>query len=384
MAFDIPLNIRNVILPPGNLSPHRLIHFRTPTNTLPIISSNNPHVLSRTVSNIVNANSAMVVLAFDVPQPEDLKQLKSIALEGASTGFISLDYPTPQGSMLKIPFWVLTYWEELPRVCKGKDEWRGAIEWLRKEHAYDALRLLEEASWDVYLPMCRGSTTLDLIQFCSTSWLSLRHIDIMGAVVNDKLQQNGTTLMVFGDSLHIDKLITVYRYGREGYLVDKSSAFLRELSEDLKFCNYTHIGFCISVYIDSNEAVLPGPAHEHGNHWTAVVIDALDQQIFYGDPMKFPPPDELIGALRWWLQVHINDNLFRVQELPCAEQQDVFSCSIISINAIAHLFHPNTFPLLQNAHDAMRMRMDYFTGSVELAKRLVRQLWYICKPNIAD
>ena len=38
MAFDIPLNIRNVILPPGNLSPHRLIHFRTPTRANPSIS----------------------------------------------------------------------------------------------------------------------------------------------------------------------------------------------------------------------------------------------------------------------------------------------------------------------------------------------------------
>ncbi len=113
MAFDIPLDIRKTILPLDSLSPHHLIHFRTPTNTLPLFLSNNPLVLSRTVSHIVNVISASVLLAFNVPQPEDLKQLKSIAVEGASVGFISLDYPLPQGGMLKLLFWVLTYWEEL-------------------------------------------------------------------------------------------------------------------------------------------------------------------------------------------------------------------------------------------------------------------------------
>ena len=75
------------------------------------------------------------------------KQLKSIAVEGASVGFISLDYPLPKGGMLKLPFWVLTYWKELTRVCKGKDQWKCAIEWLKKEHAYNALKILEDASW---------------------------------------------------------------------------------------------------------------------------------------------------------------------------------------------------------------------------------------------
>ena len=81
MAFDIPLDIRKTILPLDSLSPHHLIHFRTPTNTLPLFLSNNPLVLSRTVSHIVNVISASVLLAFNVPQPEDLKQLKSIAVE---------------------------------------------------------------------------------------------------------------------------------------------------------------------------------------------------------------------------------------------------------------------------------------------------------------
>jgi len=91
MAFDIPLDIREKILPLDSLSPHHLIHFHTPTNTLPLFLSNNALGLSRTVSHIVNATSASVLLVFSVPQPEDLKQLKSIAVEGASVDFISLD-----------------------------------------------------------------------------------------------------------------------------------------------------------------------------------------------------------------------------------------------------------------------------------------------------
>ena len=376
MAFDIPLDIRKTILPLDSLSPHHLIHFRTPTNTLPFFLSDNPHVLSRTVSHIVNTTSATVLLAFSVPQPEDLEKLKSIAVEGASVGFISLHYPLPQGG-IKLPFWALTYWEELTRVCKGKHQWKGAIEWLKKEHTYDALKILEDTSWDAHLPMCRGSTTLNLVQFCSTEWLSSQHIDIMCAVMNDKLKQNGTIMKILADSPYIEKLISVYRYERESYLTARSSAFLRQLGENLEISNHTHVGFCTSVNIGSDVAVLPGPECEYGNHWTAVVIDTLDRRIFYGDSMGYRAPDELIEVLRWWLQVHTKDDWqVLVEKLPCAVQQDHFSCSIIAINAITHLFDPDAFPLIDSAQDALSARIYYLAASVELAKRLVSQLCY--------
>ena len=65
------------------------------------------------------------------------------------------------------------------------------------------------------------------------------------------------------------------------------TAFLWRLGEDLKFSTYTHVGFCMSVNIASDVAVLPGPKCKKGNHWTAVVIDALDGQILYGDSLGY-------------------------------------------------------------------------------------------------
>ena len=196
---------------------------------LPIILSDNPQVLSRTVSPIVNASSATVLRSLHVPQLEDLKKLKTIATEGGLTGHISFDYPTPYGNTLKIPFGALAFWEELLKIWNGRDQWRRAIEWLKEKHAYQTLKLLKDMSWNVCLPMCGGCTTqstLDIGGFCSTDWLSSQHIDIMCAAVNDELKQSSVTMKMLRNSPYIDKLISVYCYGQGGYLTAQSSAFV--------------------------------------------------------------------------------------------------------------------------------------------------------------
>ena len=131
----------------------------------------------------------------------------------------------------------------------------------------------------------------------------------------------------------------------------------------------------MSVNIASDMAVLPGPECEKGNHWTAVVINSLNGQILYSDSMGYPPPCELIEAMRWWLQVHIENGKFLVQELPCMEQKNSFSCSIISINGIAHHFNPDFFLLLENGQEALNACIGYVNDSIELAKRLVSWQW---------
>ena len=107
-----------------------------------------------------------------------------------------------------------------------------------------------------------------------------------------------------------------------------------------------------------------------------MVIDILDRQVFYGDSMGHSPPNKLIEALRWWVQVHTKDDQLLVKKLPCAVQEDGFSCSVISINAITHLFDPDAFPLLGCASDALSTCIDYLTDSLELTNRSVSQLCY--------
>ena len=155
-----------------------------------------------------------------------------------------------------------------------------------------------------------------------------------------------------------------------------SSAFLRQLGENLRLINHTHVGFCTSVNISSGVAIIPGPECEYSNHWTAVVNDTLDRRIFYGNSMGYCPPNEMIEALRWWLQVHMKNDQLLVKELPCAVQEDDFSCSIISINAITHLFDPDAFPLLGSTCNALSTCINHLMDSLELAKRLVSQLCY--------
>ncbi|KAG1889658.1 uncharacterized protein F5891DRAFT_965318, partial [Suillus fuscotomentosus] len=97
----------------------------------------------------------------------------------------------------------------------------------------------------------------------------------------------------------------------------------------------------------------------HSNHWLSLVIDGSGHTIYFGDSFGcHEAPDSICHAVEWWLALH-TPVLFVWQPLACTRQQDQYLCGILAVNAIAHHFLPETYPLLLpdcNALDGARMQ----------------------------
>jgi len=84
-----------------------------------------------------------------------------------------------------------------------------------------------------------------------------------------------------------------------------------------------------------------------------------------------PPPPELVGVMGWWLGLSFTEE-FTFQALPITQQMDSFSCSIFTINAIAHYFIPS-MPLLLNGPLCLFARIDMLTKTIDLLKKRVSE-----------
>ena len=109
----------------------------------------------------------------------------------------------------------------------------------------------------------------------------------------------------------------------------------------------------------SQSSELGGIFHVHGNHWVAVAIDMAQQDLAYGDPAGGSPEPRLIAALQWFLSQHIPSvpiDQLDPESMPCPGQdilEDSWSCSIFSLNALAHYFLQGRRPLLQHTGAVM-------------------------------
>ena len=85
--------------------------------------------------------------------------------------------------------------------------------------------------------------------------------------------------------------------------------------------------------------------------------------------MKYPPPNELLFVLQWWLGQHVSGNfIVDTETLACTQQTDNFSCGVWTLNAIAHHFCPDKFQLIQNGQDAIKERRTQIKQIVKLMR----------------
>ncbi|KAG2054945.1 hypothetical protein BDR06DRAFT_982202 [Suillus hirtellus] len=83
----------------------------------------------------------------------------------------------------------------------------------------------------------------------------------------------------------------------------------------------------------------------NGNHWVATVIDFAESQILYGDSLGSHPNQAFTDVLQWWCNYHTGHH-FTIGSLDIAKQVDLFSCGLLSVNALAHFFLPNEYLLI--------------------------------------
>ena len=98
-------------------------------------------------------------------------------------GSCSIIDPCFNNGTEQFPLWMLSLWKEVQKSIQYQGEWRTSVHWLDSmTHPVEIIAqvkiIVEKLSWN--MPLClRGATSLDIIGFLSTAWLSDTQIDMM-------------------------------------------------------------------------------------------------------------------------------------------------------------------------------------------------------------
>ena len=262
---------------------------------------------------------------------------------------------------MKVPIWAFDYWEALEEICEEKAVWLAAEKKLKKEGAHDILDLLSTVPWNYSLPRALGSV-IQLAKLLTDDWLEGINMDQIAFVVNNQMPSTEQIVLTWP---HTVMMIKTHRFSRETYIEKPMILHRNGVEIEGKNPTYKKIGLYFPVNCGGD---LPEP-DTRGNHWVGVVVDIIKKKILYVDPMKHPPPSELLLVLRWWLGNHVGGNfVVDTEVLECAWQNDHFSCGIWTLNAIAHHLCPDEFPLIRNSREAIKERRTQFQQIVNLMR----------------
>jgi hypothetical protein len=366
---NIPAYVKENILPTDSLNVLNIISFPCPPFTNPpqlLLSVAN--LFSKNSSIVQDATAARVLLSLCIPDINDLSILKTKFLEAERDGFQSFIYPVNNSvSGVKLPFWVVDFWQAIHKVISSKAVWSTAIQWIRSKGELRALALLEEIPWNSTLgPRMAHQSIEPIATLCSEKWLSSTHMDLFSAVLEDELQLAENITASVMDTSFLELIIMTYRFWQKTYPDAKSLSHIRMIGDKLRDGTCTTVVMSMSVHITEGGTFLPTNSNR-GNHWTTLFIDAEKSSILYGDSLKLPPPAELANVLEWWLDYHHIKN-FRWGDLPSTTQSDNFSCSIFSANSMSHSLLPTTFPLVPEDR-AISARIDMLKRIITFLKR---------------
>ena len=252
-----------------------------------------------------------------------------------------------------------------------------AIARLKQKKSQGVINLLtRELPWKYRIPDKELGNALDisdLAPFCLEEWLGNAQMDAMSAVLNDQLFSSSVQVQASVQTVQpnnfFQKLLSTYRFSREGYSTEPSTHFLPKIADNLKSGVLPVLSTAIAVRLTQNGVILPEGEQSPSNHWCALIIDTNRHTLHYGDPMGSPPPAELVGVMAWWLGLSFTEG-FTFQTLPITRQTDAISCSIFTINALAHYFNP-LVPLLLNGPSCLLARTDMLIKTIGLLKRRV-------------
>lgn len=373
--MSIPPEIAEILLPGNTLNVVDLSEFTIPPRiNPPDLPSLSDTELFLTQSNFVKNKDGIAFLqGLSMPSLVHLQQVRK-RLTNYSSSLPTLDvvqslnYPFTPGQHLRLPLWVLDYWRQAYEVIEHQKRWSEAIKWLRDMKSLGAVNMLTNVPWKYKLPIEFGGDVTDLIPLCSEKWLGVAQLDLMVAAVNDKTQKAGIHALVQPNHFN-QKLITCYRHDRNTYLEDRSTSFIRKLAARLVDGSVEIVGMAVAVFVKSKGVVLPD--HENvSNHWCGLIIDIPTRTLQYGDPLGHQPPAELVDIIRWWLQFSFPEP-FSVDTMSVTKQEDTYSCSILTVNALAHNVLPSVC-LIPRGRNAFHMaRIEELVNIILLLRKEV-------------
>ncbi|KAG6808132.1 hypothetical protein H0H92_005296 [Tricholoma furcatifolium] len=366
MATEVPQYVYGNVLPHDTLNVLELLKFSTPKTAPGTLSTlDSPDIFSQAASLIDTATSARALLGLTMPCLPDVIHLEQRAEEAARSGYISFMYAV-DGRQMRMSFWVIGFWKAAHEVTVAKEQWTAAKAWLEGcTNGRGILEGLTRLPWKYTLSREIGGDIHGLAMLATNKWLGTTQMAQISAVINSDLEDKlGSTDHSLGQEF-TDKLLLVYRYFRNTYLTDNSCQFMHEIADKINSSKWTRLSLFVSVHVNGTEARLPCGETLMGNHWVAVIINSRKKKVMYSDSLGLEPPSELIEALRWWLSISKIEGEFGYERLPCGQQVDNFSCSILAANAVQAAFF-SEIDLLNNGEDALDARVEMLGSIIAL------------------
>jgi len=227
---NIPAYVKENILPTDSLNALDIISFPCPPITNP------PQLLLgvtdlflKNSSIVQDATAACILPSLCIPDTNDLSILKTKFLEAERDGFLSFIYPVNNSvSGIKLPFWVVDFWQAIHQVISLKAVWSTAVQWIWSKGELQALAILEQIPWNSTLgPRMRHQSIEPIAALCSKKWLASTHMDLFSAVLEDELQSAEVIMALVMDTLFLELIITTYQFMQKNYPDAKSLSHIR-------------------------------------------------------------------------------------------------------------------------------------------------------------
>jgi hypothetical protein len=279
------------------------------------------------------------------PPPPQYSKAYQTAIKAASFPVQSLTVVLTSGHPVRVPIWILDYWQEIQRAMGYRYDWKRALVWLRGVSRSESMvgicnQVMAGLS---YFPWNGGNSSVhDVVSLLTDSWLSDFHID--QALIQISHHYHGcygagaSNRHIFLPVSMLGLITTAYKGGKHrGRAVDKTEEFL-ELENKI-----------ICGDIESVAGVL-----HLGNHWTSLVITFRPAVILYGDSLGYPMPPQKASAFQRWIHHMLSRSQHGIEvsdisifPLSITVQEDLISCGLFALNAIGHHYLQQNSPLLQ-------------------------------------
>ena len=217
------------------------------------------------------------LFATPLPPRVWLNVLETVLGDMWNSGMHSIIPPSSSNPDLRLPLWVVNFWNTAVEAAEQRDKWKSAQEWLldriQDPTIRQARRLFEKIPWGLRLWSLvshdKETRIGHLAGLLSDEWLSERQIDTVSSYLNSQAQkgpESRLTSLVAGLDLQI-YLSASARATAEMIQGHKGlRAYAKQISDHRYLC----------VFI---------PANIGGNHWVLFSVDFERNTIEYGESL---------------------------------------------------------------------------------------------------
>ena len=264
-----------------------------------------------------------------VPELKVTQTLINMLTDALCDGMTSLSVPEIN---VLLPFWVLSFWEQMGKAIEVQQHWSRADAWVRKYAtsihpkaavARNTLQIFDILPWDLPLTgLVAGLSICDLAGFRSESLVNSSVVDaMMTSIAREVKHIPELAKKVSIRDLTFSEVLRLPAERWQRYNFDRAFTKLRELGKALADGSLTQIIIPLNI-ADIHRALF--------------LVDATTQQIQYGDSLGWSIPQDDVNQLNCWLHQHGFQSFKIGPLLPRGKQLDDYSCSVAMVNIARH------------------------------------------------